>query len=47
MVTLFYIDRRLTSKLEPCSMSTGPVFHIIWNTVPTYMEQKSKNVVPV
>jgi len=28
-------------------MSTGTVFHIIWNTVPTYMEQKSQNVVAV
>jgi len=28
-------------KLSVCSISTGMVFHVIWNVVPSYLESCS------
>ena len=37
----YYINRRAISVLDGCSMSSGRLFHFIWNPVPTYLEQAS------
>ncbi|WP_315379247.1 hypothetical protein [Hoylesella loescheii] len=36
-----YINRRVTCLLDGCSMSSGMLFQLNWNTVPTYLEQGS------
>ena len=37
----YYINRRVIYVLDGCSMSSGMLFQLNWNTVPTYMEQES------
>ena len=37
----YYINRRVTSVLDGCSMLSGMLFQLNWNTVPTYLEQGS------
>ena len=34
-----YINRRVKYVLDGCSMLSGMLFQLIWNTVPTYLEQ--------
>nr|WP_083792301.1 hypothetical protein [Prevotella sp. oral taxon 472] len=36
-----YINRRVICVLDGCSMLSGMLFQMIWNTVPTYLEQES------
>ena len=36
-----YINRRVIYALDGCSMSSGMLFQLNWNTVPTYLEQGS------
>ena len=36
-----YINRRVKYVLDGCSMLSGMLFQLIWNTVPTYLEQVS------
>ena len=36
-----YIKRRVKYVLDGCSMLSGMLFQLNWNTVPTYMEQES------
>ena len=36
-----YINRRVIYLLDRCSMSSGMLFQLNWNTVPTYLEQGS------
>ena len=38
---LDYINRRIKYVLDGCSMLSGMLFQLIWNTVPTYLEQVS------
>ena len=35
----YQINRRVISVLDGCSISSGMMFHINWNPVPTYLEQ--------
>ena len=37
----YYINRRVKYLLDGCSMSSGMLFQLNWNTVPTYLEQGS------
>ena len=37
----YYINRRVIYLLDGCSMSSGMLFQLNWNTVPTYLEQGS------
>ncbi|WP_281641924.1 hypothetical protein [Hoylesella loescheii] len=37
----YYINRRVIYLLDCCSMSSGMLFQLNWNTVPTYLEQGS------
>ena len=37
----YYIKRRVISVLDACSISSGMLFQLNWNTVPTYLEQGS------
>ena len=37
----YYINRRVKCVLDDCSMSSGMLFQLNWNTVPTYLEQGS------
>ncbi|WP_281642771.1 hypothetical protein [Hoylesella loescheii] len=37
----YYINRRVKSVLDGCSSSSGMLFQLNWNTVPTYLEQGS------
>ena len=37
----FLVRRLVTCKMEPCSMSSGILFHISCNTVPCHLEQGS------
>ena len=36
-----YINRRVKDVLDACSMLSGMLFQLNWNTVPTYLEQES------
>jgi len=36
-----YINRRVIYVLDGCSMSSGMLFQLNWNTVPTYLERGS------
>ena len=36
-----YINHRVIYVLDRCSMSSGMLFQLNWNTVPTYLEQGS------
>ena len=36
-----YINRRVKDILDACSMLSGMLFQLNWNTVPTYLEQES------
>ena len=36
-----YINRRVIYVLDTCSMLSGMLFQLIWNLVPTYLEQGS------
>ncbi|WP_018968144.1 hypothetical protein [Hoylesella loescheii] len=36
-----YINHRVKYVLDGCSMSSGMLFQLNWNTVPTYLEQVS------
>ena len=36
-----YINCRVKHVLDGCSMSSGMLFQLNWNTVPTYLEQES------
>ena len=36
-----YINRRVIYALDGCSMLSGMLFQLNWNTVPTYLEQES------
>nr|WP_083792279.1 hypothetical protein [Prevotella sp. oral taxon 472] len=40
-MTHFYINRRIKYVLDRCSMLSGMLFQLNWNTVPTYLEQES------
>nr|WP_081619117.1 hypothetical protein [Hoylesella loescheii] len=40
-MTHYYINRRVISVLDACSISSGILFQLNWNTVPTYLEQES------
>ena len=37
----YYINRRAKHVLDGCSMLSGMLFQLNWNTVPTYLEQGS------
>ena len=37
----YYTNRRVKYVLDDCSMLSGMLFQLNWNTVPTYMEQHS------
>ena len=37
----YYINRHAKSVLDGCSMLSGMLFQLNWNTVPTYLEQGS------
>ena len=37
----YYINRRVKYVLDGCSMLSGMLFQLNWNTVPTYLEQVS------
>ena len=37
----YYINRRVKHVLDGCSMLSGMLFQLNWNTVPTYLEQGS------
>ena len=37
----YYINRRVKHVLDGCSMLSGMLFQLNWNTVPTYLEQES------
>ena len=37
----YYINRRVIYVLDDCSMLSGMLFQLNWNTVPTYLEQAS------
>ena len=37
----YYINRRVIYVLDGCSMLSGLLFQLNWNTVPTYLEQVS------
>ena len=41
-----YINRRVKDVLDGCSMLSGMLFQLNWNTVPTYLEQESNLAVP-
>ena len=36
-----YINRRVKHVLDGCSMLSGMLFQLNWNTVPTYLERGS------
>ena len=36
-----YINRPVKHALDACSMLSGMLFQLNWNTVPTYLEQES------
>ena len=36
-----YISRLVKDVLDACSMLSGMLFQLNWNTVPTYLEQES------
>ena len=42
----YYINRHAKSVLDGCSMLSGMLFQLNWNTVPTYLEQDSNLAVP-
>ena len=37
----YYINGRVKHVLDGCSMLSGMLFQLNWNTVPTYLEQES------
>ena len=37
----YYINRRVKHVLDGCSMLSGMLFQLNWNTVPTYLEPES------
>ena len=37
----YYINRRVKYVLDACSISSGMLFQLNWNAVPTYLEQES------
>ena len=37
----YYINRRAKHILDACSISSGMLFQLNWNAVPTYLEQES------
>ena len=37
----YYINRRVIYVLDDCSMLSGMLFQLNWNTVPCYLEQES------
>ena len=37
----YYTNRRVIYVLDDCSMLSGMLFQLNWNTVPTYLEQVS------
>nr|WP_083792255.1 hypothetical protein [Prevotella sp. oral taxon 472] len=37
----YYINRCVKHVLDGCSMLSGRLFQLNWNTVPTYLEQES------
>ena len=37
----YYINRHVKCVLDGCSMLSGMLFQLNWNTVPTYLEQES------
>jgi len=37
----YYINRGVKDVLDGCSMLSGMLFQLNWNTVPTYLEQVS------
>ena len=37
----YYVNRRVKYVLDGCSMLSGMLFQLNWNTVPTYLEQES------
>ena len=42
----YYINRRVKDVLDGCSMLSGLLFQLNWNTVPTHLEQESNLAVP-
>ena len=36
-----YINRHAKYVLDDCSMLSGMLFQLNWNTIPTYLEQES------
>ena len=40
-MTHYYINRRAKHILDACSISSGMLFQLNWNIVPTYLEQES------
>ena len=42
----YYINSRVKHVLDGCSMLSGMLFQLNWNTVPTYLEQESNLAVP-
>jgi len=41
MIMHYCINRRVKCVLDSCSMLSGMLFQLNWNTVPTYLEQES------
>ena len=37
----YYINHHVICLLDGCSISSGMLFQLNWNTVPTYLEQES------
>nr|WP_081825762.1 hypothetical protein [Hoylesella loescheii] len=37
----YYINRHVKCILDGCSILSGMLFQLNWNTVPTYLEQAS------
>ena len=42
----YYIKRHVKFVLDRCSILSGMLFQLNWNTVPTYLEQESNLAVP-
>ena len=42
----YYINHGVKYVLDGCSMLSGMLFQLNWNTVPTYLEQESNLAVP-
>nr|WP_314957047.1 hypothetical protein [Hoylesella loescheii] len=46
-MTHYYINRCVIYVLDTCSISSGMLFQLSWNTVPTYPEQESNLAVTI